>query len=269
MNWKRIKTFLIVLFLIINIYLLSTTSGSVIFRVPTVSKIEKETVQKTIDVISNNYGVNLNKNIVPLKFTNLVNIDVTNFIFTDVFQNSGFEFVQNSSDFECVIKTQTYSYTEDNAKEEITHILSKVGIDPSSYKINFKKSDHGLVCTVSEYVSGYPVFDGRIYAEFTSSTIKLRGNWYFTEQTEVKRYGNSDRLADITSVLIDCVSSISVNREGSYTIKDIGYGYIVEYYGDKVITKSASAIPCYMIETDFGGRYFYDAYNGNFIKQEE
>ena len=269
MNWKRIKTFLIVLFLIINIYLLSTTSGSVIFRMPSVTKIENETVKKTISVISDNYGVSVSEDVIPLKITHLVNIDVTNFIFTDYFEKSAYDFVQNESDFECEIKTHTYSYTEAIAKEEITHILSEIGIDSSTYKLTFKKSDYGLVCIISEYVSDYPVFDGKIYAEFTSSTIKLKGNWYFTKMTEVEKYGTSERLTDITSVMIDCVSAISVNRKEKYSISNIDYGYIVEYYDDNVITKSASAIPCYMIETDFGHKYFYDAYNGNFIKQEE
>ena len=269
MNWKRIKTFLIVLFLIINIYLLSTTSGSMIFRITSVTKLDKETVSNAVDVISANYGVKVPESEVPLELVNLVNIDVTNFIFTDMFENPGYGFVQTDSGFECELKTHTYSYTEQIAKNEIVSILTEIGIDESAYKMEFKKSDHGLICIVSEYVSGYPIFDGKIYAEFTSSMIKLKGNWYFPEQTEVKKYESSERVTDITSVLIDCVSSISDKREEKYEIKDIGYGYIVGYYDDNVITKSASAIPCYMIETDFGNKYFYDAYNGNFLKQEE
>ena len=69
--------------------------------------------------------------------------------------------------------------------------------------------------------------------------------------------------------MIDCVSRISEERKEKYGIKNIGYGYFVGYHDENVITKSASAIPCYMIETDFGNKYYYDAYNGNFLKQED
>ncbi len=268
MNWKRIKTFLIVLFLIINVYLISTTSGIAILRVTPKTRVEKETVSKTVKVIESNYGVDISEDKIPTEFVNLSNIDVTNFVFTENFEKKDYGFVQTESGFECEFKTKTYSYTENIAKSEIISILSSLGIDQSIYKMKFKKSDHGLVCVISEYVSGYPIFDGRIYAEFTSSMIKMKGNWYLPQQTEVKQYESSERLHDITSVLIDCVSRVSGEKSEKYGIENIAYGYFVGYHDENVITKSASAIPCYMIETDFGYKYYYDAYNGKFLKQE-
>ena len=45
--------------------------------------------------------------------------------------------------------------------------------------------------------------------------------------------------------------------------------YFVSYYDENAVSKSASAIPCYMIETDSGLKYYYDVLNGNLLKQED
>ena len=269
MNWKRIKTFLIILFLIINIYLISTSSGISVVPTTTVTKFDKETIDKTVSLISKNYDVEIDVGIIPTQFVNLRNIDVTNLIFDDRFQESKYNLIQTESGFECDIKTNTYSYTEEIATNEIDVILLDFGITPQSYKLRFEKSDYGLVCHINEYVSEYPIFDGYIKAEFTSSHIRLNGNWYFPEQIEVKVYDTSERLNDITSVLLDYASEYGGSVDGKRSIKKIDYGYFVSYFNENIITKSASAIPSYMIENHEGVKCYYDAYSGNFLKQEE
>mgnify|MGYP003293129731 CR=1 FL=1 len=66
MNWKNIKTFLIILFLIINIYLIYSQYGFD-FKSPNASYVNKDTLNDSVSIIKNNYNVNIDKNIIPEK----------------------------------------------------------------------------------------------------------------------------------------------------------------------------------------------------------
>ena len=70
MSWKKIKTFLILLFILINLYLIISTSGSVV-RFNSVTVVDSETLKKTSSVISSNYNISFKESDVPLKIHNL------------------------------------------------------------------------------------------------------------------------------------------------------------------------------------------------------
>lgn len=250
-------------------YLVYSTSGSIL-RLNSVTTVDYETISKTVDVIGQNYNISVDKKLIPSKIDNLNNIDVTNYIYTDDIKNSEYKIRASGALFNTDISTKTYSYNEANARKELVDILSHMGIEEQTYKLNFSKSDTGLVCIADEYVADYPILNARIKAEFTPTSIALEGQWYFPHTTDVKSQDTSLRMTDITGVLIDTAERSTQNTENPpKSISQIRHGYFVSYYDENAISKTASAIPCYMIETDNGSKYFYDASNGKFLKQED
>ncbi|MBO7289659.1 MAG: hypothetical protein J6V03_06700 [Clostridia bacterium] len=267
MSWKNIKTFLIVLFLIINVYLVYSQYGFG-FKSSGASYINKDTLNDAIGIIEKNHNVKLDKSIIPSKVKKLGIIDVTNIIYTDEFKNSKYTFETNGAGFKTHIETQTYSYYEENAKNQFVKILSDIGIEKPSFNVEVKKTDEGLVCEAYGLIEPYKIFNGKIKAIFTPRKINLFGNWYIAEEGILKKHKPKEDMADIPTVIID-VSSRCVKSDGTQTcITEFEYGYFVSSYDEQSASKTSSAIPCYMIKTDDGIKYYYDSLNGNLLKQE-
>lgn len=267
MSWKKIKTFLILLFLIINLYLIISTSGSVV-RFNSVTIVDSDTLKKTASVVSSNYNITFEQSKVPLKIHNLNIIDVTNYIYTDhSLADEKYKLSFERNVFRFVVNTNTYSYNEDNARAELEVVISNLGIKKEDYTLTFKKSDNGLVGTAVGVVSGVPILNSRIKAEFDTKKITVSGTWYLPNTIDIKSKDNTLRMADITGVLIDAADRSPRGQTSSFS--EITYGYYVSSYDENAVTKISSAIPCYMIQTNNGLTYFYDALNGKFLKQEE
>jgi len=267
MSWKKIKTFLILLFILINLYLIISTSGSVV-RFNSVTVVDSETLKKTSSVISSNYNISFKESDVPLKIHNLNIIDVTNYIFTDhSLADEKYKLTFDGNAFSFVINTDTYSYNEENARAELVPVFSNLGIKREDYSLNFQKGDTGLLGTATALVEGVPILNSRIKAEFDTKKITVYGTWYFPNTKEIKSSDNTLRMVDITGILIDAADRSPKGHTTSFD--KITYGYYVSSYDENAVTKISSAIPCYMIQTNNGLTYFYDALNGKFLKQEE
>jgi len=268
MSWKRIKSFLIILFLLINILLIFSSNNVLLFISKT--KFDNEVIDGTINILNRNYGISVSENVIPSYIDTLDSVDVTNIIYTEEFENIT-ELKANRSSFEGEIITDIFSYNEENALTEIKLILNKLNINDESYKITVKKVDNGIMCNVYEYIDKYRFFDGYIKALFTPGVVSLSGTWYIVQNTDKRNYAkNNVRMADVTGVLLD-LANISSADSGltPKEITDIKYGYHLSYYDLNALTKSAPAVPSYLIETDIGSKYYYDAISGLLIKQEE
>lgn len=267
MSWKKIKSVLILLFLLINLYLIISTSGSVV-RFNSVTIVDSDTLKKTSSVVSANYGITFDQTKVPLKIQNLNIIDVTNYIYTDhSAADKKYKFTLDGNVFGFNVSTNTYSYNEGNARTEFESIISNLGIKKEDYRLTFRKGDTGLVGTATGVVAGVPILNSRIIAEFDTKNITVSGTWYLPGTNEIKSNDNTLRMVDITGVLIDAADRSLETKTKSFD--KITYGYFVSSYDENAVTKISSAIPCYMIETNNGLTYFYDALNGKFLKQEE
>ncbi len=266
MSWNHIKTVLIFLFLIINIYLIYSSGG--ITSSKSVTEFDEETIAETVEITKNNFGIYVDKNIVPLKLDNLNNIDATNIIYTEKFDKSGYDIKHENGTFYADIETKIYSFNESNASDEVIRFLKNLGIDENLCELNFSKSDEGLVCVINEKFSQYRVFNGRITIIFKASEMHVRGRWYIPETSETKSKNSSLKMISISGVIIDAAQKMQLENTGK-KITDIKYGYYVSYYDENKASKSASAIPCYMIKTDSDYEYYYDAINGKSLKQED
>ena len=268
MSWKRIKSFLIILFLLINILLI--VSSDSIFFLPSWTKFNRNVINGTIDILDRNYGISVAEDVIPSYVGVIDNVDVTNIIYTREFDNIS-ELRSNKSTFYGELITDVYSYNEQNSLKEIKLILERLNIDKDSYKIDVKKIDKGILCNVYEYVGKYKFFNANIKALFTPGKIKISGQWYIVQNKEPRNFIiNNTNMADITGVLLDLASISASDKDQKFSeITGIKYGYHLSYYDINTATKTAPAVPCYMIETDIGSEYYYDAISGLLIKQEE
>lgn len=267
MSWKNIKSFLIILFLIINLYLVFSQYGFN-FKSSDFCYVNKKTLSDSISIIKKNYNVIADKAIVPEKVKKLGIIDVTNIIYTKKFEKSGYGFKTNGANFEVQIETDTYSYNETNAKLEFVKILSDIGIDKGTYKLSVKKTDIGLVCTAMAVVEPFHIFNASISAVFAPQKINLHGSWYLAEKDVLEENKRKEEMADIAAVLIDVAALCTKSEGGKTEIEDIEYGYYVSSYDENSASKTSSAIPCYKIKTDAGIKYYYDSLTGKLLKQE-
>ena len=268
MNWKNIKTFLIILFLIINIYLIYSQYGFD-FKSPNASYVNKDTLNNSISIIKHNYNISVDKSVIPTKIARLGIIDVTNIIYTDNFQKSKYKFETSGSSFKSHIETDTYSYNETNAKAQFIDILNNMGIDKTSYVLDVKKKDEGLVCKAKALIKPYDIFNAGIKAVFSPKKINLSGTWYIAEEGILEKNKKKEEMADIPSVLIDMAQWCNTSDGSPKTITGFSYGYYVSSYDENSASKTSSAIPCYMLTTDEGLKYYYDSLNGKRLKQEE
>ena len=125
MSWNKIKTFLIILFVLINLYLIFSAGGIELFFSGSTGKLDEDTVNSTISVIKKNYDIKVDYNLIPKKLRCLNNIDVTNLIYTDTFEKIGYDISVQDSEFGFSINTDAYSYNEENAKKELAAILRR------------------------------------------------------------------------------------------------------------------------------------------------
>lgn len=260
MSWKNIKSFLIILFIIINVYLLVSTYGLDFERKDT-SYSDPDAIENTVTIIKKNYNISIDKSIIPTKLKNLPIVDVTNIIYTDKFKNSKYNFDTKGSVFEAQIKSDTFSYNEDNAKEQFVQILADIGIESDSYELNSQKTDYGLICSANGIASSYPVFNSIITATFSSNSITIRGRWHIAPK-KADENSKPQSMTDITGVIIGLSDSIARSDGSAIKITDISYGYYISYYDENSVSKSSSAIPCYMLSADDGSKYYYDALTG-------
>lgn len=268
MSWKRIKTFLIILFLLINLYLVLSDSGN-LFGSKTSTRIDEKSITQTVDILADNYNIKLDKSIFPTSIDNLNNIDVTNYIYSEEITNSDYNISVSGAKFSSVIETDTYSYNETNAKKEFVALLSSLGIKEGTYKLYFYKTDAGLACYAQGYIDKYPLFNSSISALFGSRRIAFGGQWYLSNAENIELTNDTIQMCAPSSVLIDAAERATTTETPSNSFEKISYGYFASYYDEYQLSKTASAIPCYVIETDIGSKYYYDALNGNFLKQED
>ena len=198
-----------------------------------------------------------------MKYVNSANI-----IYTEKFENSGYRFILENGNFSANIDTTTYSYNENTALSEMKIFLNNIGIDEGAYTLSVTKSDEGLVCSAFENILEYSVFNGKITGIFKPSTMQIRGRWYIPENNDIKSKNASLKMVSVAGVIIDVAQKMQTELTGK-EITNIQYGYYVSYYDENAVSKSASAIPCYMVITDSGYKYYYDAINGKSLKQEE
>lgn len=234
MNWERVKNFLIILFIGINIFLIGFTMSSV--RRST--SVTEAVVSDTVGLLGAN-GILVDGNIIPLSVNNPGTLDVMAISVKSSYQSPK-------------------EITDSNAVSEIKKAVRALGVkDTEIYKKG--ESDYLIV----QKIKNNFIYDSGITAEIHGNNIALEGVWY---KQQTKPRATEGDLMPVTAILIDFMNNPARDKNIHREITEIGVGYCVPQYDSGVDHKSMPAVPCYAITTKDGASFLYDASGGTYLK---
>jgi len=259
MNLGRVKSFLIYLFLAINIYLIVSLVMSMDFR------IDDSTIKNTVAILENN-NISVDKDIIPKKSKNLKNIETTNIVYTDAFKKceSYNDFKINGNSFSYTVKDDSlYKKSDRRIKKYIKKFLEDCTFDSQYMKFSEISQDgNSKKLDIRCYVKDYCIFDSKITAEITKSKLVISGTWHEPQTTKVVSNSRTRKTAYITSILIDLCEN--EDFKNSKKITNIEFGYMSgTLYGDAGYI-TATALPYYRLTDEKGNVYYYDATDGSY-----
>ena len=265
MNLGKVKTFLIVLFLGINIYLVIALFLSTTFY------IDSETIDSTIEILSAN-KIEVDKDLIMKSVKNLKNIDTGNVLYTNKFKqnNKNGIFKIKGDVFSGSKKIDNlYSEDDDDIKDAVENFLEEVGFS-TDYMTSgrvFKNPKGEKVFYICCTVDDYEIFDSKIKVIVQKdNNVLIEGSWYEPLGDDAESDSRSRDTVYITSVLVSMIQNEDIMANAPFCIKAIDYGYLAgASYGEGTHVKS-SALPYYKIEDDKGNVYYYDAKDGTYLK---
>ncbi len=249
MNWKNIKTFLIILFLLVNIYLIFLSANH-----NKASMISDDSINEAINLLENN-NIKIDKNIIPRNSENNNPVHLTDIYFSTLFPAQSIEQTENET------KITLNYHGSDNLtnNKKVLQTLKSYGIDVD--EITVSVNQNGLYVT-SRY-NGIPIFNNMMKVDFSEDKIILTGNWY---QAKNSYMWKQTIPSYAISALISFISCPYRNKQITTTITDICYGYYAQTDNQSTDIKTISTSPCYRLTTDDGMMYYYSVIEGKFIK---
>ncbi len=266
MNLGRVKTFLIVLFLGINIYLLVSHFTATRFS------IDSKTCEKTLEIIQN-YGITVDKDIVPKYAVNLKSIDTNNIVYTKEFKknNKNGAFKVTGDSFSCEVKEPRFSDSDNNIKIRVKAFLEKSGFPTKHMDFSQiqRKDNKTKSFKINCRVKNYSIFDSVITVDITKDGCTIYGKWFEPMTDDVILTSRSRQTVYITSILIDLAQSDKAAKNTPFEITSIEHGYLSgsQYKGGGHISTTARAF--YKLTDDRNNIYFYDAKEGTYFDAEE
>ncbi len=253
MNLGRVKSFLIILFLGINIYLICNWYISSRFF------IKRETVESTIEILSD-YGIELKEETVLKHTVNLRNIDTSNIIYTPGFQENKSDLVTvDGNMFSIEVRDGSIGQKGERAlKKAVTQYLEELGLNSRYMKYINKNGNRYIYLDIK----GYEIFDSVISIEPAEKGFILKGSWFEPMGSRIHSRKRERDTVYITSVLMSMTADEEIMAKAPFEITDIKYGYLAgKPYGEGAHV-TATALPYYKITDSKGNTYYYDAESG-------
>ena len=275
MNWSRTKTWLIVLFIGINLFLIFTLVKENIAQ----STISEQMVADTVAILARN-DIKVDNQLIPRKMPALSAVAVHNSV-TDQkalaeallggkavlnketgnymrstafvgFDGDSFTYVNINP-----AKRDLFS-TTDEAVNYVKDFFTRAALDMSKAQVSvLSENGDEVKLLFTQRLDSYPLLDSQLEVTITTKGISnANGCWFFMADEQTGRGSAGGRVKEITSVLIDFISD--AYRAGSSNhIVDITLGYTT---GNKsTYHRSVSAMPTWRITTADGRVYYYDA----------
>ena len=242
MNWYRIKTVLIVLFALINIYLAFT----LFFAAGRENAITQEVCDTAVSMLSKN-GIAVDKKQIPLSVSPMANITLKN-VLTDGFLEAAAEKgcqVGKSENQFSIFAPAILSY-EGNLESVCAQWLGDLGIDLSGAKF----SANGSQFVITQSHRGFPIFESRLTVETDGEKpLSVKGTWFTVSQA------GSYRMAVKNPVYV--FGSFLGDAGGAEALEDITLGYsglnFDSFYSE------ITAVPVWRLTDNAGKAYYYDA----------
>lgn len=267
MYWYKVKNLLIILFALINIFLI----GVIVFNKAVKKAEDKALTESLINVLMKN-EISVDKNSIPENTPMMSAVTIENMaetLFEDpekIFGAAPSEgedeigrYLFHGSKKARVVDGRFYytdsgvtaldTLTEQNANKALG-ILSKMGFDTK----NLRPALYGDRIIFSYYVKNFPIFVYNITVTMSQNEIATVSGY------PLKITGSAPSKTEIRSageILMDFLKDPS-RPAAPMEIKKINVGYSVLLDGGVVNFKSADAVPTYRIITGDNKSYFYD-----------
>ena len=251
LNWKSIKNYLLVLFALVNVFLIITT-----IQINNSEKLSDEDITSAVELLNKN-NIIVDKSIIENTPSNKDTIHLT-----DIYYAQGYENLDIIKTDDNRVKFEL-NYKAENKKDTIENILAtlkKNGFDTKNIKVNKTGDKYKLLY----YVNDIQVFNNDMTLSVSNDKLLCEGIWYVYESKNTYTWQQTETTY-ATNALINLISLPDRDVSKTINVTGIANGY---YSGKDNINKSLkilSASPCYRLTTDEGILY-YSISDGKFIK---
>lgn len=272
MEWGRVKSIMIGVFCIINIFLLITYLGTM----RTSPNISEETISNTVAILDGN-NVAVNADNIPRKIQDIRIFDVINKYETHsdavkaFWQTSQSEGLDYFNPEHTIADGYSFEYKSSggqpmnsldikSAEAHAKKIIALLGLNPGMTLECFSKQEEGII-----EVTFYPVYEGSrvldtclVFDIGSMGVTRVYGrNWLCDEI----KGGGISHVRPVTEILV--AFAVGEERTNTIEITDIRLGYFI---GGRDNEKSTvTVVPVWSITTDNGGYFYYDARNGDLL----
>ncbi len=262
MEWSKIKTILIWIFVIVNAFLFTVYLKGMYVD----TTLEDTVVENTVSILASN-NISVKKDIVPKIHANvkICNIENKYNSVADMIEDSKKIALQNEIDFfvEENIKVKGNTFTievNENKKTSKPYKYAKKSMKKTGL---FENTEYS-VREKDGYVYFYLEFDNKI---FYDSYIRVKAdekgiqeiyghNWLGDTITEV---GLAETVSP-AQILIDFATETGTDKKLTIVSAESGY-----YIGNRDETVRVTAFPVWEITLDNGEVYYYDMRNGDLL----
>ena len=276
MNWSKAKTILITLFVFVNLFLiviLVVTNNNYI-------TINKDSINNVVLLLGSK-GIKVDAKIIPQKMNNVISLDVkramdskqafANVAFgagnykndNDVYSSNigTLKFDKGLFDLTYTVPFQKFSkLSSEDAEDNATAILKRFKFDTKYLKTDsITKTPDGFIVNLIQKYKGREIVGIGLGVTMTKDGIsEIKGRWLSGDIIASKPIDTRH----ITSVLVDFLNNKDRAQDKPIKITDISMGYHVNSADYDFENKTLQAVPAYIIKTDEGRSYYFDARNG-------
>lgn len=270
MNWGRVKTVFIILFLISDLFLLSILINSEWKQGITSSDV----IDSTVQILSAN-GIAINPDIIPKKVSDVPYAEAENIITGyDIFakrllgedaqktaddtfegQSGLILYDGNSFCFKSKAEPTGGNISEKDAEHIASDFLSNNGFRLKHTHKNIRKTSAGYTVTFENTVSGLPIFNNIVTVEIQGESVTTASGIWFNL---IDNRGPESDLKSITSVLIDSITNLNLSGS-NVTFDKLSLGYTIPE--SNTYHKSAVLVPVWEIRDTGANTYYIDARN--------
>ncbi len=254
MNWKNIKTFLIILFLGINVFLAVST-----VKMHGADRLTEQNIDDAAALLEQN-GIYIDKAIIPTVPASLDSIELSNPLFTDKSIDKSLITDSSDSGFTVRIPADTSGINEKNAESKISTVLKNNKFKVKSIILSRADGGDKITYNMTSEHNGIKIFDNSMTLTVDDGALILRGTWY--EYRSESIVSGDKKSVHATSALIEFISAKPADGK-AVTITDISLGYHAASPDNRKNVKTISASPCYRLTTDTGMVYYYNIRDGS------
>lgn len=255
MNLGKVKSFLILLFLGINIYLVVTLFLSTRF-------FENTDAVTNCASLLESRGIVLKAETVPKYTVNLKGIDTRNAVYAISALQSD-DVVRDGNRFVFEADAASVGVGElKKAEKPLKRHLKSMGFKTKHMRFSYSKDTVLISCHANDFA----VFDSYMTVTKKGDRLQFEGTWFEPLTDDVRSNTRSRNTVYITSVLMNMSQNEDIMKNAPFEITDISYGYLAHKpYGGGSHT-TATALPYYRIKDNKGNTYYYDAQSGAYLK---